>query len=223
VALNQFDRRLELHLQGLRHWINTPNVTHIVICDGSNYDLTPHIKNLRCNNPKVLIECLHFQNELSKVIQYGIGFGEGEIIKYALNNSKFLSHSRFFVKCTGKLWVKNFSECLKSFNGIASFDYQGKIRPQLIDTRFYIVNKIFYKTFLSEAYKNCRDKDFYYLEHSYRDELAKIMYLYEYIMLPIPLLLGTSGHHGENYKIRYIKTMIRNIRALIIKFLKLKL
>ncbi len=40
------------------------------------------------------------------------GYGEGEIISYALNNSKYLKNSESFYKLTGGLTVENINDVL---------------------------------------------------------------------------------------------------------------
>jgi hypothetical protein len=114
VKLRDTHERLTLSLLSIENWLAIcPNI-RIVICDGSGYDFT---EICRTKFPEAKIECLFFINNKEKVAELGKGFGEGEIIDYALDHSKYIEESDFFVKCTSKLWVNNFNELFEYWNG----------------------------------------------------------------------------------------------------------
>ncbi|HGC5044181.1 TPA: hypothetical protein ACIYP2_005853, partial [Escherichia coli] len=90
------------------------NADSIVICDGSDYDLTKDIHNDKQILNKDSIEIIHFKNDTESVKSYGKGYGEGEIIEYALMNSRYLSNAESFAKITSKLYVDNYKQCIKA-------------------------------------------------------------------------------------------------------------
>lgn len=210
------DIRLHLTLKSIDHWRSKAMVSYVIVCDGSGYDLKPYIDNSNLENQKAYCEVISFTNNINKVKSKGKGYGEGEIVKYALQKSLILQNANIFAKCTGKLWVENFSECLNSFKQFAVFDIQGWLKIKAIDTRFYIVNKNFYIKYIADLHQNVDDDDGYYLEHAFRDGLKRFKPS-EYIMFPTPKVIGVSGSSGSIYKSQRIKSMLRDIRSFILK------
>ena len=148
VSLKDENSRIRLTIESIEKWLAISSDLRLVICDGSNFDFS---KIATEKFPQANIECLFFENDRKSVGLYGKGYGEGEIVKYALQNSVYLKESDFFAKCTAKLWVENFFECLKCWNG--TFLCKGyfsnvfllkKTQFSYVDTRFYLVNKSFY-------------------------------------------------------------------------------
>jgi hypothetical protein len=145
VVLSNHDQRIRYTLDALSEWLRMHPTLQIVICDGSGYDFSPVLVQMFPNHR---IEALHFQNSSALVRQLGKGYGEGEIVKYALQHSNLLASSTFFAKCTSKLWVNNFDACVRHWNGTMLF--QAKISNVLknsplvfrhIDTRFYLIDR----------------------------------------------------------------------------------
>ncbi len=214
------NNRIALTVRSIEKWLNISNNLKIVICDGANYDFSSIIAK---NFPSSDIECLHFNNDSESVALYGKGYGEGEIIQYALENSVFLQKTEYFTKCTAKLWVDNFFDCLHFWNGTflcdCDFSY-GKnhklITFKSVDTSFYIVDKKYYiKNFLS-AHLHVREKQTYWLEHSFKDivianNLAKFM-------LPVaPIVCGVSGTSGSENNYAFTDKVHNWTKRLLVK------
>lgn len=210
---NSSERLLET-IKALGQWIEMGVTDKIIVCDGSNFDLAPHIANVIPAYEK--IELIRFQNDLNMISRKGKGWGEGEIIKFALKESEVLRSATQFMKCTAKLWVTNAEKCARNFNGEAAFDYEGRFSPHKIDTRFYIVSKRFYIQNLLEAHESVSDLDGFYLEHAFCEALAEISPA-RYVMTPTPRVMGVSGSMGISYKNSRLKSAFRNIRSQLFK------
>ncbi len=191
--------RIALTMKAIEKWFTISKAIKIVICDGSNYDFTTII---HAKFPDQQIECLFFKNNSELVARYGKGYGEGEIINHALQHSIFLNNAEIFVKCTSKLWVDNFLECLQYWNGTflcdCYFSYmksQKLMRFKSVDTSFYIVDKDYYRDHFSLAYLDVREAKRHWLEHCFRDIIiAKKL---KHFMLPVaPIVRGVSGTQG---------------------------
>lgn len=195
--------RAEHTLHTINTLKNSISNVNVVVCDGSNFDFSKFVNHD--------VECLSFQNDINKVRKFGKGYGEGEIVQYAINNSQYIKHSPFFAKCTGKLNVQNLRRCLKAFNGNAGFDYKRGKNDFFIDTRFYIVDKDFFKQYLLRSYLLVNEGDGFYLEHAYYDALHKLRAI-DYIISWPPFLTGWSGSMGVQYKPNKIKHIARIIR-----------
>lgn len=215
VSLKDESSRIRLTIESIGKWLAISSDLRLVICDGSNFDFSGIVRE---KFPEASIECIFFENNKELVGVYGKGYGEGEIVKYAIANSAYLKESEFFAKCTAKLWVDNFFECLKCWNG--TFLCKGyfsdvfsfrKTRFSYIDTRFYLVNKSFYLDNLDSAYLNVDGKIGLSLEHCFRDVVLKKGYKQILFNVP-PVICGVGGGSGKYYKNnlkRRIKEVIR--------------
>lgn len=195
------------------------NADSIVICDGSDYDLTKDIHNDKQIINKDSIEIIHFKNDTESVKSYGKGYGEGEIIEYALMNSRYLSNAESFAKITSKLYVDNYKQCIKAFNGKAFFIPVPFLNENMIDTRFYVVNKKIYWDFFANSYKSVRDLDGVYLEHIFFEQI-KNNKLKGVIGTTIPKIRGVSGTFNIEYSTdSKVKTLIKELR---LKYIAMK-
>ena len=218
TKLDNPSERLKEVLIGLEYWINETELKDIVICDGSNTDISFEVMKLKNKNKN--IEILYFRNNKELVINKGKGFGEGEIIKYAIENSVLLKKNENFMKCSGKLFVKNWRECKINFNNKFSFNYYGIKNSKLIDTRFYIVNKSFYENHLLNLHEETDDNNKIYLEKIYNNFFEKYK-ISQFAMYPVPDIIGFSGSTGKKYTNNKFKIYLKKILILIFKKINL--
>lgn len=199
VEIRDADRRIALTMDAIREWIRIEPNIEIVICDGSGHDFTLLVKQTFPDNK---IECLHFQNNEELVRTRGKGFGEGEIVNYALSHSKFISTADCFAKCTSKLWVDNYHKCLLGFNGILICEimyYENSLyNYRKCDTRFYITDKTFYIDTIANCHTQVDDERWYYLEHAFADAIRG-KNLRSVLFREKPLIYGFSGTTGGSY------------------------
>jgi hypothetical protein len=192
--LQHADVRLREHLRGLTYWIFHTNVQRIVVCDSTDFDYRDVIPNFLLNVTNKDIELLRFRGNVEAVEKRGKGFGEGELMSYALANSRILRESEAFFKVTGKLWVTNLDRFRLAAQQLAYF-YQPFRTPSIVDTRFYYIRKDIFQTLFEGAYRRVDDKRGVYLEHVYRrsipDESRE-----NFTSRFVPRLFGVSGSTG---------------------------
>lgn len=221
VAITDASERIKHTLEALRQWNRISPDLHIVICDGSGHDFTPEIDREPTLNAS-RIELLSFHNNEELVRSQGKGYGEGEIINYALANSRILRRYSHFAKCTAKLWVDNFAQCVAKYNQIISLDkiyYSSRsLAYSQCDTRFYLIRKDFYQEFFSNCHQHVDDCHEYYLEHAFADVL-KTHKIRSSDCACQPLVFGYSGSLGhfqqtmpENWK----RKIFRKVRRIFV-------
>lgn len=221
VELTDTQLRTQLTIESIYEWLKIDANLRIVICDGSNYDFSPEIRN---KFPNSFIECLHFENNQQLVYEYGRGFGEGEIVKYAINHSKFINEFDCFAKCSAKLWVANFVKCAEDWNGqprfkaafIKIFSPFQKASLEYIDTRFYIVSLSYYRIQLENAHRAIKLDIGYGLEQSFRDVLF-VRKLKHYLFNLPPIICGVGGGTGSRYRNSRIRNFKEKIRLKLAK------
>jgi hypothetical protein len=214
-VLNNPDLRIQYTLESISAWLKIKPGIQLVICDGSGYDFAPSIQT---HFPSAQIECLALQNNPDKVKKHGKGYGEGEIIRYALTHSRLLQRADAFIKCTAKLWILNIDDCMKQWNGqfacnayFANVFSLKKTQLQFIDTRFYISTKAFYSHYFSEAHMDLGDTAGRSIEDTFL-EVIRQHHLKHILFGVPPIVCGVGGGSGKYYKsgrMRILKDRLR--------------
>lgn len=204
VALKDTDQRIELTIAGIREWLRIDPSQPIVVCDGSGFDFSQRAAR---EFPDTTIECIHFHNDTSQVQRYGRGYGEGEIVRYALDHSQLISEAGCFAKCTAKLWVSNFLQCIGDWNGHflckgVFLDVFSPFRPTrlaYVDTRFYVASLPYYRQHLLEAHRNVRKTSEHGLEECFLEVLQG--HEMQHVMFKVaPVIYGIGGGIGRAYR-----------------------
>ena len=221
VKLLDPQKRLFHAIESIEQWIRVAPESRLVLCDGSGFDFDPIVRE---RFPKAIIECLKFNNDKANISIYGRGYGEGEIIKFALNNSQLLGEAIAFTKCSSKLWVENYAMCARNFDDSCAFqgvfgDVFSVTKPIVltqVDTRFYFVTKAFYLTNLINAHKAIDLKNGRGLENVFFEILIDLKQAN--FLLPTPLQIrGVGGGIGTYYKYNYVRLVKEEIRLEISK------
>lgn len=203
VQLRDQNLRISYTLESLREWIRISPENKFIVCDGSGYDFSDLVSEYF---PSADIECLFFKNNNEMVQQHGKGYGEGEIIRYALTHSTYLKEATYFAKCTAKLWVDNYQKCITEWNGkflckafFSNVFSWKRIKLEYIDTRFYLINKNIYMNYFANAHlldshpnKVVIEEEF--LKIALKEKLSQIFF-----RTP-PVICGVGGGSGLYYK-----------------------
>lgn len=216
VALKNTEARIELAIESLAQWLKIDPLLEVVLCDGSSHNFSVIVAE---KFPNSKIECLYFENNQELVKEFGRGYGEGEIVRYAIKHSEFINRAGCFAKCTSKLWVSNYTECLRNWNGsllckgvfLNVFSLFKKTVFSYIDTRFYIVSCVIYRKYFENAHLQIRAEQGKSLEECYHEILINNN-IYHSLFKVAPVINGVGGGTGKYYKntnLRKIKEMLR--------------
>lgn len=215
VELADSRERLALTLQAIANWLSIPAVESLVITDGSDYDFSQQVNEL--NRAAKDVEFLRFRNNVARVRAQGKGFGEGEIVRYALTNSRILQGSEYFAKCTGKLYVQNYARCLAAFDNEFQCAVNGKHEIESLDLRLYFASRKFWLTNLANAHERVNDPARYFLEHSYLERFREIGFRGFTLTVP-PIVVGRSGSDNIQYRpMSLYKYLSRRLRYSIFR------
>lgn len=222
VRLRDRNERLRLALESVAAWREIAPQNPLVLCDGSGFDFTPTIE--RWSLHQAPIECLAFANNPDLVRTHGRGYGEGEIVRHALEHSRLIQHAGCFAKCTSKLWVENFSECIQSWNGRLllkgvfgnAFSLTDSTVFSYIDTRFYVASIEVFRTHFLNAHTLIRADQGYGLEDCFRDVFLQSN-LHHCLMSPPPVICGMGGGTGKYYKNTLLRRQKERLRYFLIK------
>lgn len=215
VKLPDPEPRIKYTLESIAKWLQMFPSIRLVVCDNSGFDFTELTQKHFAN---AAIECLHFKADTQKVSYHGKGYGEGEIIRYALENSSILTESTCFAKCTAKLWVENYLECLSQWNGrfVCRLTFKNifslkRSCIEHIDTRFYLVDKDFYNKYLLCAHTNLGGNTGVSIEDRYLQIIQENNILNVAFKIP-PIVGGVGGGIGKHYNISKSKQLKEKLR-----------
>jgi len=191
TQLTDISDRQKQYVDAIHFYINNTNCK-IVFCENSNTDISTLFKNEQDR-----LEILTFAGNQEK--QRGKGYGETEIIEYALHHSSFIQDDSIIIKITGRLIIINICPILKSLKYKHNFVtclFHSNLR--FADSRIICGTTTFYKEFLKN--KGCiNDSEGIFFEHI----LASTVLESSVCFIPFseePLIRGISGTTGELYQ-----------------------
>ncbi len=215
TSLHNSEERKKQYIDAIKFYLAKTS-QYIVFVENSNTDISSLFKTDIYSGR---LECLTYEGNKNKA--RGKGFGECEIIKYALENSITIHNKKNnrIIKITGRLIVKNIETLIKihcwllpqksiicTINSDLSF----------LDSRCIIAPVDFYKIFLNRMNK-IDDSTGYYFEHAFLDTIIfekEYSYCPFYIQPNIVGISGTSGliyecnNHNIIQKLRYIRYVL---------------
>lgn len=196
TALQDAGERERQYIDAINFYIENTHYP-IVFCNNSGEDISSKI-----TYPKGRVEFLsYYGNDYDK--QLGKGYGEFQIIEYALRHSQFLNNAHTIIKITGRLKVFGLASQIR----LASICYW-------LDTPFILVaniaqkerfarseciitSKSFYEKYFLVNNK-INDSQHYYFEHLLFDVAAASPYELKIFCLPLQVE-GISGSTGTKY------------------------
>lgn len=200
LVLKDEEERLQQYVASIRFYITASPFSKILFCDNSNYQY-PQVDELMklAQEGGKTFEWLTFQGDAEKILVHGKGYGEGEIIRYALEHSKLAANARAFAKVTGRLTISNIFKVVKHTRSNMNYFNRDIYRGHSKDTRFYLCDIDFYKKNLMDAYletceipgKECAIEDIFYTRLRSEKSCRNLM--------AFPSFQGCSGGNGKDY------------------------
>jgi len=207
VVMANENQRLQSYLKGINFWIEHSHFTNLVFVENSQYDYDYSTLIKKAKEQNKALEILVFKGS-EKSMSYGKGYAEGEIFKYAIENSQLLKKTKSFYKASGRIIVENINKILSHHaNNTNAFNLEAP-NAKSVDTRFFKVGLNFFKENLLNIYNEVRDKEGVYLEHIFYKYLkdSAINSFSRY-----PIIAGDSGSTGHSYKKTKFAVFIRDI------------
>lgn len=199
LKLKDPGRRLEQYISSLEYYIVNTGIERIVFCENSNYSFdTRRILQLAGQYGKE-VEIIQFAADKDAILKHGKGYGEGEIIKYAMGKSRLLKQSEYFIKVTGRLKITNIDKIRAKLSLDRIYMNKSLIEYQAMDTVLYCMPKRVFQRHFMYAYRQVCDKKYNYIEHVFKRVVREDNL--EVHSLPLYLdIQGVSGTVGVPYQ-----------------------
>jgi hypothetical protein len=103
VALSATSDRIEAHMQGLLSWLRDPSIERVVFAKNCEARIRSEVLVETARNYGKELEFVQVSGSKRTMI-LGKGYGEGDLIRQALEKSDLLKGAHDFIKVTGKLF-----------------------------------------------------------------------------------------------------------------------
>ena len=192
------NERMSQYINALKFYL-THTVIPIVFVENSKTDISYLFENeIRCKR----LEMFTFQGENN--LERGKGYGEAEIIEYAINNSTIINKDSSVIKITGRLIVNNISSLINQLllgilpqsSVICVFNSD----LTTADSRIIIAPCNFYKLFLKNK-NQINDSNMIFFEHILSNAIKKQKKYCYFPFIKEPEIIGVSGSTGTEYTI----------------------
>ena len=178
---------------------------NIVVCDSTGSSVLTDEELLSIRKLHIGIEQIAYRQDDAMVVGRGKAFAEGQLIKFALDNSELLIKSGHFFKCTGKMFCRNFAAIcdLIATHNIANMFWKlyehTLVDRNLVDARFFYTSIVDFHRFVLPAYAASSESQIveYQLSLSLNSHLSKGAGRR-------PLLSGFSGGRGDQCQEYYL-------------------
>ncbi len=210
VIIRDVNERLQQYIKNIERLILYSHFDIIVFSENSNYAYNyNYLIELAGKNNKQL-EILSFMGSNNLIQLLGKGYGEGEILKYALDKSVYLQDDQTsFYKLTGRIFVKNINRILEN-NKCKNIFIKWDIKKKQIDSRFFKVQVSFYKKYIAPVIYQSDERIEWSVEEVYFSTLRgnkEIASFSEY-----PVITGICASLGKPYDLNFFKLNYRRLQ-----------
>lgn len=196
--LTDVSERLKQYIECIEFYLGKTGIKKIVFCENSNYKFDSRALYEMAKKNNKFFELLQFSGNYSQIVARGKGYGEGEIIEYAIENSKLLLNSKYFVKVTGRLIISNIDILYKRIDSDRAYFNCNLYYYPSIDTKIYGMPIDLYKDTFLKAYCDVDDKENNYIESIFYNIIKK-KHIKVFNFHKCPVFEGISGSSGFNY------------------------
>ncbi len=212
LVLKDTTERLKQYEECIKFFIYSEAFDKIIFCDNSDYDMKKMEYLVEEAKSKgIELELMSFLGDAQGVKVHGKGYGEGEIMRYIFDYSKYMNREDFFVKITGRLKINNIKEIIRSLKiSRVYFNIPNRTRRDMYDTRIYGMPVAYFKHYFIDTYHKVNDDKGIFLEHVYTNVLLdnniKVNNFPRY-----PRIVGVSGSNGIAYNYTEWKCKIKDM------------
>lgn len=218
VAIRDVDARKEQYLNTIVWAIQKTSFHNILFIDNSGYDLGFIEEYISGYIQEKDLEIISFVGDSTNIALKGKGYGEGEMLSYALDHSRLVAVIRknggAFWKITGGLECLNIEKLRNVSTGNCSYFQYNFPYYDMVDTRLYKMNIETYEKYFRWSYENVDDNHWICLEHVYKKTLETNAISWKFYRR-FPDISGMSRSTGKSYRLSKWKRYRNNILCII--------
>lgn len=195
TKLTDPEERKKQYIDAINYYVNNTTLP-IVFVENSNTDISSLFDS---TIRRGRLEMFTFKGNEDKM--RGKGYGEAEIIDYALNHSKIIDETSILIKITGRLVICNVMMLAASrefFSLKKSVQCTVNSEFSFADSRILIAPVAFIKKLL-RGRSLINDSEHVFFEHILLKTIKEEYFFYYFPFILEPQITGMSGSTGEKY------------------------
>lgn len=157
LAMTDSARRT-LSTRSALYFLAMQGVSNIVVADATNQTPVPAEEARLFADMGVHLEQIAYAQDAAEVVRRGKGYGEGALIRHALDQSRLLAAHESFFKLSSKVVCRNLAQigAMAAASGARSLFWRwadpGALFRPAVDARFYLTSKAFAAQVLVPSY-----------------------------------------------------------------------
>lgn len=157
-------KRLEDYKSAFLMWCENQDIKKIIFIENSGFDLE-EFKKIAKKFPQKKIEIISSNLNNSYPKKLGKGFGEYLCMKEVFKKSKIINRTDFFVKVSGRYYIKNFKEIIKCCKNFKDINLYLKDNLRYADSHLMIGSKSFFLNYVLKETIKTNDSKGVFFEH----------------------------------------------------------
>lgn len=201
VKISASDERLEQYVTSIKKYIDTKVFKNIVFVEnsGASFPLEEIENYAKQRNQN--FELVQIKTDVSKTIEFGKSYGEADCIEQGLLKSKLAKDEEFFVKCTGRVFVKNIDKLCGKKQNVNKFLFRDDM--DWCYTLIFQMNIDEYKKHFFRSKELCDEKNGIDIEKSFYKIIMEDDIRFK-CFRSYPNVEGVCGTTGTMYNEKYM-------------------
>lgn len=191
TAITDTEIRKQQYIKAIRFYLQHTSVP-IVFCENTLSSIEKEEIGISVDDSR--IEILTFDgNNFDKSL--GKGYGECEIISYAISHSRMMGEADYIIKITGRIIINNIGSFINEHRQLPSGAIQTltPTKNKFIESRLIISSPAFFSKYFIPKKNLLNDSKQYYFEHLLYDT---ILNQDEYLFVPFMVFPDYEGQSG---------------------------
>ena len=213
--------RLNDYISSFKKWCKSPFVKDIIFIENTGYDLS-FFRECSKYYPKKKIEIISIDKNNSFAKKLGKGYGEYLCFKEIIKKSKLMKKNNFFLKVSGRYFVKNLKQFIQAFSKYQPDIYVNlKDNLKYADSHIFGGSTIFFSKYILSNAKKINDTKGIFMEHRLaKSVLEGIVDGLNFKNFKIyPNIEGIIGTNNKKIKTNFIKLFKNNFYLKIKKYI----
>ena len=204
--------RLNDYISSFNKWCKSPFIKDIIFVENSGYDLS-FFRECSKHYPKKRIEIISTDKNNSFDKKLGKGYGEYLCFNEIIKKSNLIKKNNFFLKVSGRYFVKNFKQFIQEFLKYKPDMYVNlKDNLKFADSHIFGGSTIFFSKYILLNAKKINDTKGIFMEHCLAQSVLEgIVDGLNFKNFRIyPNIEGIIGTNNKKIKTNFIKLFRNN-------------
>lgn len=200
IVISSTNERYKQYYHSIKKYIETGIFSSIVFAENSGYSFpVEEIKNYALKFG-TNFEFVPVTTDIQKTIELGKSYGEADCIEQGLEKSELAKKEEYFIKCTGRVFIKNIEKLCKKNKNCNKFLFRDDM--EWCYTLIFQMNIAEYKKYFYQCKSLCNEKEGIDIEKSFYKIIMQNNIKFK-CFRSYPNVEGLCGTTGKAYNEKY--------------------